>query len=136
VPFGNATRDEAMPRCAGSHLWWMDDDDIALPDALDTIRHAVAKDPGTVHIFRMEYADGRPSLWMEPEVRRCNVGGTMVVVPNIPGRLGQWAHSQYWGDGRPAGSCGDYVFLTGTLERLGRDPVFHEQVIARIGVDP
>lgn len=129
-PFGNATRDEAIPRCAGSHLWWMDDDDIATDGALDTIRAAVELHPEAVHIFRMDCGD--KSFWNGQEVTFGNVGGTMCVVPNIPGKLGVWAHAGRFNAGLADGNGGDFHFLTGTLSLLGSDPIWHEEIIARI----
>ena len=127
VPWGNATRDEAIKRAAGSHLWWMDDDDVATPDALAIIREAVAQDPGTVHIFKMDR--GREGiLWDEPKVVLSHIGGTMCVVPNIPGKLGSWVHTKH----NPPGKAGDFEFLVGTLELLEREPIFHEEIIAVI----
>ncbi len=132
VPWGNATRDEAMARATASHLWWMDDDDIATEGALEAIRQGVAEDPETVHIFKMQgrlyHGDQEFVLWEEPKVEFCRVGGTMCVVPNIPEKLGTWVHTER----DPPGRCGDWHFLTQTLERLGREPCFHEDIIARI----
>ncbi len=128
APKGNTTRDEAMPRAAGSHLWWADDDDVATDDALAIIRREVGRDPGAVHVFRMEgdvYHDGvRRVLWEDPAIRFGNVGGSMVVVPNIPGCLGTWEH--------PPVDGGDFHFLSGTLALLGRGPVWHPEIVALI----
>jgi hypothetical protein len=127
VPKGNATRDEAIKKATGSHLWWADDDDIAAPGALETIRKKVAEDPQTIHIFKMKSGAGY-MLWEEPEFRLCGVGGPMCVVPNIPGKLGKWKHKKnYTG---AVGACGDYHFLAGTLKKLGTKPVFHKEIIA------
>jgi hypothetical protein len=126
APKGNATRDEAIKRAAGTHLYWLDDDDVLADNALETIRLGVAEDPDTVHIFRMQgdlHRNGASEvLWAEPVVRFANVGGSQCVVPNVPGKLGMWA-----GD-----AGGDFRFLTETLELLGRDPIFHPEVIAQI----
>lgn len=132
APFGNRPRDEAMRRAAGSHLWWMDDDDIATEGALAIIRARVAQDPGTVHIFRMDATRrlGR-ILWDRPEVAFGCVGGTMCVVPNIPGKLGTWIHDRCY-NGVEVGAGGDFHFLTGTLALLGREPVWHEEIVAVI----
>jgi hypothetical protein len=134
APRGNQPRDEAMGRCVGSHLWWMDDDDIATDGALVAIRAGVAQDPDTVHIFRMD-ATSQPEvgrvLWDEPVIEFGRVGGTMCVVPNIPGKLGTWIHDNSYG-GQAAGRGGDYHFIAGTLQLLGRDPIWHEEIIARI----
>lgn len=136
--WGNATRDELVPKATGSHLWWLDDDDMAAPDALDTIRRHVSEDPGTIHVFRMRYENERKPgwpivLWQAPEFRLCNVGGPMCVVPNVREALGEWAHDLTYTEAGP-GACGDWHFLSRTCELLDRDPVFHEEIVARIRV--
>ena len=124
---GNATRDAAIKKATGSHLWWADDDDIAAPGALETIRREVAKNPGTIHIFKMKSGAGN-ILWEKPEFRLCGVGGPMCVVPNIPRKLGKWTHKKnYTGI---VGACGDFHFLSGTLKKLHSKPIFHEEIIA------
>ena len=130
VPWGNATRDEAIKRAVGTHLWWVDDDDVATPDAFETIRRHVATDPGTVHIFKMEMPSG---VILHPDriFRVGLVSGGTCVVPNTPDKLGTWLHDERLWNNTP-GEAGDFHFLSGTLELLGRDPVFHDDVIARI----
>lgn len=126
-PKGNATRDELMPRCAGTHLWWVDDDDVATDDALDTIRPIVGDAPDTIHIFRMEsYALHGQILWDVPRFVFGHISGQMCVVPNRPDKLGSWVHAGNLG--------GDFQFLESTLKALGSQPVFHDDVIVRHNV--
>lgn len=114
-----------MPRCLGTHLWWMDDDDVATEGALAIIREKVARQPERIHIFKMQY-NGKHGgiLWADNHLTMGNVGGTMAVVPNVPGKLGSWVH--------PGIHCGDYHFLKQTLELQGGPPVFHPDIIAII----
>ena len=120
VPYGNATRDEAIPRCLGSHLWWIDDDDIATPNALQIIRDGVSGSPGQTHVFRMQYGGGNV-LWGEKSYSCGNIGGAMMVVPNVPGKLGTWVHEGV--------SCGDWHFLKHTVQMQGGPVVWHEEVL-------
>lgn len=120
APWGHATRDEAMKRANGSHLWFMDDDDISTPDALSEIRAAVSLRPDAVHIFRMQ--QDRLVLWQQPIARVGNVGTPMMVIPNQPGKVGGWG-TRYEADGD---------FLMETLALRGDQPVFHEHVVALI----
>ncbi len=120
APWGHATRDEALGRAKGSHLWFMDDDDIAADLALAEIRIAVSKQPDAVHIFRMK--QGNLILWRQPVVRIGNVGTPMMVIPNVPGKLGRWG-TVYEADGH---------FIAETLAIRGDEPVFHEQIVALI----
>ncbi len=120
APWGHATRDEAQTRAKGSHLWFMDDDDIATDLALAEIRVAVTKNMDAVHVFRMKQGD--LILWKQPTVRVGNVGTPMMVIPNTRGKLGRWG-TRYEADGH---------FLLETLALRGDDPVFHEQIVALI----
>ncbi len=120
APWGHATRDEAMGRAKGSHLWFMDDDDMAADFALTEIRLTVAEQPDAVHVFRMKHGD--LILWKDPVVRVGNVGTPMMVVPNQPGKLGGWG-VVYEADGH---------FIIDTLLLRGDAPVFHEQIVALI----
>lgn len=121
APWGHAARDEAMKRAAGSHLWFMDDDDAAAEGALAAIREAVAQKPDAVHIFRMR--GPRRVYNSEPEVRVGHVGTPMIVVPNEPGKLGRWDGHGYEGDGH---------FAVETVALRGNEPVFHDTIVALI----
>lgn len=134
APWGNATRDEAICRASGTHLWWMDDDDLPTENALKTIRDGVAEKPDTVHIFRIRYEDQPLTLWRDPVFRVTNIGGSMCVVPNLPDQLGTWRHEHSYPEAPGVGRCGDFHFLKGTLKRLARDPIFHREIIARVRV--
>lgn len=120
APWGHATRDEAITRANGSHLWFMDDDDIATDDALSVIRSEVAAEPDSVHVFRMQ--QNQLLLWKDPVVRVGNVGTPMMVVPNVPGKIGGWG-TRYEADGD---------FLLETLSLRGDTAVFHEHIVALI----
>ena len=120
APWGHATRDEAMHRAKGSHLWFMDDDDIATPYALEDIRGQVVQAPDAVHIFKMQH--GTLVLWKDAVARVGNVGTPMMVIPNVEGLLGRWG-TQYEADG---------YFLQETLALRQDEPVFHEQIVALI----
>jgi hypothetical protein len=124
TPWGNASRDDAISRAAGSHLWFMDDDDEAAPGALEVIRAAVEREPGRVHLFRMD--DGGTLFWADPEARMGNVGTPMIVVPNDPDRLGSWG-SVYEGD---------WAFLSTTLALHEQPAVFHDEVVAYVRPRP
>ena len=51
--YGNTPRNHAIPRCTGTHILFIDDDDQQhTPDALETIRRHVADQPQGVHLRR------------------------------------------------------------------------------------
>jgi len=120
APWGHATRNECIARASGSHLWFMDDDDVATDDALTSIRAAVSARPGSVHVFRMKTS--REILWRAPVAAVGNIGTPMMVVPNVPGKLAQWG-TQYEADGH---------FLVDTLALRGDQAIFHKHIVALI----
>jgi glycosyltransferase involved in cell wall biosynthesis len=115
---GDTPRNDAMPRAAGSHLLFMDDDDVYTRGALGRMRRFADENPGRIGIFKLEYVVGN-RRWVEPELKFKNVSTQTFLVPNVPGRLGRWERQ-----GRIAG---DFVFITGTA-RLQGEPIFVDDV--------
>ena len=119
---GDTPRNETMHRAAGSHLLFMDDDDVYVPDAFAKMRRFADENPGRIGIFRMEYTTG-PKRWQIPELRNRNVSTQIFLVPNVPGKLGVWEHR---------GTVhGDYTFIEETA-RLQGEPVFVDEVTVRV----
>lgn len=121
-PWGHQARNNALPRCAGSHLMFIDDDDKHLKDALDHVRAQVRNRPRRVHLFSMAYTDGRVVNPRWP-LQVGYVSTQMLCVPNSPGKLGQWGDRYE----------GDYDFADTTMQLRGDEPVLHSDVIALIG---
>ena len=115
---GDTPRNHAMPRAAGSHLLFMDDDDAYTPGALARMRRFADENPGRIGIFKLEYVVGN-RRWVEPVLKFKNVSTQTFLVPNVPGKLGRWERQ-----GRIAG---DFVFITETA-RLQGDPIFVDDV--------
>jgi len=119
---GDTPRNQTMHRAAGSHLLFMDDDDVYVPGAFAKMRRFADENPGRIGIFRMEYTTG-PKRWRVPELRNRNVSTQIFLVPNVPGKLGFWEHR---------GTIhGDYVFIEETA-RLQGEPVFVDEVTVRV----
>src|SRR5918912_783779 len=114
---GDTPRNDAMPRARGTHLLFMDDDDVYVPDALAKMRRFADENPGRIGIFKLEYVVGT-RRWIEPELRYKNVSTQTFLVPNVPGKLGVWRH-----DGRQ----GDFVFIEATARMQG-EPIFVDDV--------
>lgn len=115
---GYAQREIGMLYATSTHLAFLDDDDIFLPDALDTMRVAATTVPV---IFRMNH----PLLgvvWREPQLVFGNVGTPMLLVPNR--NVGRW-RPHYEGVG------GDFTFIQETCLRQG-DPVWNQTTIAQV----
>src|ERR1051326_8011975 len=51
---GDTARMNAMPRACGSHLAFIDDDDVYAPGALETLRVFARENPGRIGIFKMK----------------------------------------------------------------------------------
>jgi hypothetical protein len=78
-----------MKVAVGKRLFFVDDDDVVLPGALDAIRMQAKKYPAAPLMFRMKH----PSvvLWGEKKICPGNVSGQMFVCPNVRDRLGIWS---------------------------------------------
>lgn len=119
--WGSAERNHAMPFARGRYLSFMDDDDTYAPGSRALMADAIRETPERPLLFRMQYPDGR-TLWRDPIVRFGNVGTPMIVVPNVPARLGIW--------GSFVG--GDLAFLE-TTGWYRSEIVWRPEVIALIG---
>jgi glycosyltransferase involved in cell wall biosynthesis len=115
---GDTPRNDAMPRARGTHLTFLDDDDVYVPDALAKMRRFAEENPGRIGIFKLEYVAGN-RRWVDPVLRYKNVSTQTFLVPNVPGKLGKWERA-----GRVAG---DFRFIEATA-RLQGDPVFVDEV--------
>jgi glycosyltransferase involved in cell wall biosynthesis len=123
---GDTARMSAMPRALGTHLAFIDDDDVYVKDALEKMRRFAREHPGRIGIFKMKHPVGT-THWREgePVLRYANVSTQTFLVPNVPGKLGRWHERP-----RPSGKgthIGDYVFLEETVELQG-EPVFVDEV--------
>jgi hypothetical protein len=110
-----------MPRCAGTHLLFIDDDDKYMKGALELVRDRVAALPRKVHCFAMAYPNGvvvRPT-W---PLRSGSIGTPMFCVPRVKTRLGKWSDRYE----------GDLDFISSTMALRGDLPVLHDDVIALI----
>lgn len=54
MDFGNRARDRGAAMAQTTHIWFLDDDDIAMPGALDAMRAAIEEDPLTGWVFQVE----------------------------------------------------------------------------------
>jgi hypothetical protein len=135
APYGNEARNRMMLRARGSHLMFLDDDDLYLPGAFDAVRAGVAQDPSRMHMFKMRYpprhyifpslddgdGSGPYEIWVKPEIAPGNVSTQIVVVPRVYEKLGTWS----------ARYEGDLDFITSTSKLMG-EPIWHTDVIALI----
>jgi glycosyltransferase involved in cell wall biosynthesis len=122
---GDTARMSAMPRAQGTHLTFIDDDDVYAGDALEKMRRFAHEHPGRIGIFKMQHVVGTTHRREgEPVLRYANVSTQNFLIPNVPDKLGAWHESP-----RPGGGvyAGDFTFITETV-RLQGDPVFVDEV--------
>lgn len=124
--WGHTVRNMMMPKAKGTHLFFLDDDDECLPGAYEAIRAAADKSSDKILLFREYHGD--TVIWRERQVTCGNVGTQIVVVPNMPERLGVW---------KPGAYEGDYWFILGCvdlhpLKEAGVE--WREEIIARHGI--
>lgn len=106
--------------CArGTHLAFIDDDDVYTPGAPASVARALAARPGRIHIFKMRDGDrlcgGHGCLFSG------GFGTPMFVVPN-DGATGAWTERYE----------GDFNFISSTLASRRRWPRFHQDIVAEI----
>jgi len=87
--FGATERSIGIAAARGSHLAFMDDDDVYAPGARALMADAIARTPDRPVLFRMRYPSGFV-LWQEPVLRMGNVSTQMMLLPNEPAKLGRW----------------------------------------------
>lgn len=123
--WGHGLRNAAMALAKGTHIWSLDDDDRLVRGALDRVKGSLAASPDVPHMFRMHH--GKWILWERRAVAHRNVSTQMIVVPNLPGRLGRWG-SRYEGD---------WDFIRSTLDLYPNgeeDCVFDDRIVVVHGV--
>ena len=110
---GGPQRNGMMPSATGDLLWFFDDDDWPVADALKRINETAeavragtpkGRDWARLLLFKMRYRDGEAlwrdgveaeELWRGERGWRGSVGTPMVVFPNRPALLGRWGHANY-----------------------------------------
>lgn len=122
--WGNVQRELGLRQASGSHVLFVDDDDVLVDGALAIIRQAVAEQPNVVHLFRCLFQAHRAIrdrvLWEEPRVRNCNVGTGMVTVPR-DGLQASWV----WPDA--AAYEADYSFINQAVGQFG--VAWHPEIV-------
>lgn len=125
--WGHAERNLGMKKATGTHLAFLDDDDVWLPGARSHIEAASAAFRDQPVFFRMEH--GERTIWVEKEVRYCNISTQMYLFPNVAGKLGTWRHNP----DTAHGSGGDYLFARDTVDKYPAGAsVFADAVIAKL----
>lgn len=119
--WGAWARTRGMHLSGGDFLLFMDDDDCYVPGAFEIIRKKVEINPDSVHIFRMKrHEPFNDVIWTRKDLSAPGqVCSQTIVVPNRKECLGEWT-TRYEGD---------FDFLKSTLEKLGTEPIWCEDII-------
>ncbi len=123
---GYSARERGAAIATGTHLAFLDDDDIYTEGAIEKMRDAACDRPV---IFRMDHPR-HGILWREKELEFGNVGTPMFLVPNDHDKLGRWYPHM------PAlkEPGGDFTFIKGCVDAMG-DPVWRDEVICMVRPD-
>jgi Glycosyl transferase family 2 len=125
--WGHPQRTHGATVAKGQYLWWLGDDDVALPGAFQSIARAIRahEDDPRVFLFRW-IAPWKMVLWhtagfLGPEPGF--IDAECIVCPNVPDRLGTWVNRYQ----------GDYDFIAETVERWGglERVIWRPEVIAQ-----
>lgn len=119
--WGCHARNLAIEQARGSHLLFIDDDDVYEPGAIDRIRAWVADAPDSMHVWRMLPRGKTQPLWATPRMMQGNVGTPMFAVPRAA--AGRWTVRYE----------GDFDFARESLANLGGRVAWHEETLVRCG---
>jgi glycosyltransferase involved in cell wall biosynthesis len=87
--WGITPRNRAIEAATGTHISFLDDDDVYLPGALEAIRNFGRAHPGKIGIFQVKRGE-YGTVWTEPDPDLLATASGMFVVPNIAGKVGRY----------------------------------------------
>ena len=120
---GASQRDLGISTASGTHILFCDDDDVFVPEALARVRIHIKEHPATPLVFQMRFQLNGEVLWEIPEVRICNVGTPMFVVPRL-------SHLPKWSDFNQ--DFHDFLWIDNIAKNIAQ-PIFVAEVISVIG---
>jgi len=108
--YGNPQRNLAISKANGTHLFFVDDDDLVAPGAISAIKNVAQKFPDAPLMFKMPHP--QVVIRHRPRFRLCGVAGPRVVLSDhdeTGGPLGGvghgakaiWGRKAWWGPIRP-----------------------------------
>jgi len=100
--WGHTLRNLYSSRAKGDRVLHIDDDDVYLDGAIDTVRFECAKHPDELVVFRMLTRNGH--IPITHQIRVGNIDTKCGALPNVPEKWGVWG-AFYGGDGAFYESC-------------------------------
>lgn len=123
---GGPQRNHGMANAIGTHLLFMDDDDVYTNGGISKVRNACAEFPEHIVIFRMRALTKRlpfDYIWQNPDLVMGNVSSQMFTVPNNKDRLAEWSSKL----------CNDFDFLMETTSKYPAESIiWRHEVIAEV----
>jgi glycosyltransferase involved in cell wall biosynthesis len=123
---GYSARTRGIQKAAGSHLAFLDDDDVYTAGAIELMREAACDVPV---IFKMDHHQ-HGVMWRQPFLEFGNVGTPMFLVPNRPELLGEWKEHAP-GFKEPGG---DFSFISGCVEKMG-GVMWRDEIVCTVRPD-
>jgi len=119
---GSKARNRLVAKATGSHLIFLDDDDVYAAGALGRMRRFATDNPGRIGLFRMRRMAG-DIVWDEPVFDYGCAGSPTMIIPNLRGKLGVWRQTE---------KGNDWNFLEETVRLQGTEPVFVDEIVAYV----
>lgn len=110
--YGGPARNLGISLASGTHLLFMDDDDVYCAGAIPKIRDRIMEQPDKILMFRIvgtAKRHGWDKMWADPVLRVGNVSTQMFVVPRKLELIAEW----------PSMRCGDCRFIEETVAKFG-----------------
>lgn len=124
--WGHAQRNLGMAEASGHYLAFMDDDDVYLPGAIETMHRAIHEHGPALYLFKIKHLGG--VIWKRADIGITDVSTQMILVANRQDRLPRWRRNA----DNPTGGGGDYQFILETAYKWNKVYRFREEVIAEV----
>lgn len=101
--YGALCRDFGINAAKNPFIWFLDDDDSALPESIATIKSSIDPGKDKMYLFKMK----NPNVWITKNLIVGNLSSQTIVVPKRQD-LPRWG-LQYAGDYHFAKACAEFL---------------------------